>query len=332
MTQAAVVLLATGGTIAMSSAPGQGPGGGGATPALTAADLVRAVPGLAQVARVEYEQVCNLPGPSITFQHLMTLAERIRERLADPGVHGAVVTHGTDTLEETAYFLDLDLGRGKPVVVTGAMRHSALPGADGPANVYQSVKVAATPEAVDRGVLVVLNGLIHAASEVSKFHTQSVETFRSPGFGPIGAVFEDRVTFARSPRRRRALPVTAITHKVAMVKMAIDPEPEFLEAVIGARPDGLVLEAVGGGHVPQKALPYVDKAMRQGTKVVMCTRVPEGPLLTGTYGFAGSEKDMRERGVFFSNRNAQKTRLKLLVALEQGDPAVVEEVLSDPDW
>ncbi len=334
MPKPTVVLFATGGTIAMNtpSGPSAGGGGGGAMPALTGADLVKAVPALKRVADVEYEQVCNVPGPSIRFENLLDLLGRIRERFADANVSGGVVTHGTDTIEETAYFLDLVLGRGKPVVVTGAMRHAGLLSSDGPANLYQSVKVAASPEAVDRGALVVLNGTIHAAAEVTKLNTQSVETFHSPDFGPIGGVFEERVVFVRSPRRRRALPVTAITHKVAMVKMAVDPDPEFLEAIIGARPDGLVLEAVGGGHVPQTALPFIDQAMRQGTRVVMCTRVPVGPLLTETYGFAGSETDMRKRGIPFSHHNAQKTRIKLLVALEQKDPTAIEEVLADPDW
>lgn len=148
----------------------------------------------------------------------------------------------------------------------------------------------------------------------------------------VGRVFEGVPVFARSPRPRPALPVAALSRRAAVMCLGLDPDEAAMGALVGSRPDGPVVEATGGGHIARKALPFLEKARQQGTAVVLCTRVPEGPLLTRTYGFEGSETDLRHRGIHMSNRNAQKTRLKMLVALEQGDRELADKVLSDPDW
>jgi L-asparaginase len=192
-----VPILFTGGTISMRLDPATG----AAVPALSGQDILDHVPGLAAIAEVEGEDVSRLPGPHVTPEHMWRLARRAAAWLERPDVQGLVVTHGTDTLEETAYLLDLLLLSEKPVVIVGAIRTISEAGWDGPANLLAAVRVAASPESIGRGVLVVMNEQILTASEAQKIHTESAGSFASPEFGPVGVLDAGKVLYVRRATR-----------------------------------------------------------------------------------------------------------------------------------
>src|SRR5579864_6988858 len=192
-------VLSTGGTIASK----QDPAKGGYLPALSGEDLVSAVPAIKKIAQIQVEQISNIPSPDITPEIWVRLAGRVNELLAKPEIAGIVVTHGTDTLEETAYFLDLATISTKPVIMVGAQRPASDPESDGPRNLLDAVRVAVASEAVGKGVMVVMNGQINAARDVTKTNTSQVETFRSLEFGAIGTVDAEKVRLYRAPLRRQ---------------------------------------------------------------------------------------------------------------------------------
>jgi L-asparaginase len=235
------------------------------------------------------------------------------------------VTQGTDTLEETAYFLDLVWDRPEPIVVTGAMRNPSLAGPDGPANLLAAVQVAAHPTARGLGVLVVLNDEINAAALVAKTHASALQTFQSPGHGPIGHVVEGRPLIPLLPRRYPALPLGDRFPPVALVTSALGDDGRVLATLTGLGYKGVVLNATGGGHVAIPSLPAIrDLAAR--LPVVYTSRTGAGAVLRSTYRFAGGEFDLQEAGVIPAGAlNALKARLLLTVLLSGGaDRATIE--------
>lgn len=288
-----VHVLALGGTIAMTA-----PAGGGVVPRLGAEELLAGVPGLAQVAEVSTEQVLQVPSASLRPSDVVRLAERVEEVLGQ-GVHGVVVTQGTDTLEESAFLLDLLLERG-PVVVTGAMRPPGSPGADGPANLAAAVRVACSPRARGLGVLVALDEQVHAAARVRKVRTFGPAAFASPGGGPLGWVVEGELhLLARPeplPRVPRPAPETLDEVWVPVVPVGLGESPRHLEAVAAAGCDGFVLEAVGAGHVPADLVEPL-AALASRLPVVLASRTGAGPVHTRTYGYRGSERELLEAGL-----------------------------------
>jgi L-asparaginase len=312
-------VLGLGGTIAMTSAPG-----GGVSPALTASDLVAAVPGLSELAvELRVRDFRNKPGASLDFADLYELAAAIDEALKD-GCAGAVVTQGTDTIEETAYVLDLLLAADAPVVVTGAMRHPAMAGADGPANILAAIQVAASPCARGLGCLVVLNDQVHAARWVRKAHTGSPAAFVSPGHGPLGHVIEGRV---RIPARIRRSPARGFvprrSTRVGLVTIALGDDGTLVEALAG-HVDGLVVAAFGAGHVPAAVAPVLGK-LAGHIPVVLASRTGAGPVHRVTYGFPGSERDLLARGLISAGcLDPLKARimLHLLIASGTGDAGI----------
>jgi L-asparaginase len=283
-----VCVVALGGTIAMTPPAGGGP----VRPELGAAQLAAAIPGL-DVDTVDLRQV---PGAMLTPDDVLAAAEVGAERVG-AGAAGIVVTQGTDTIEETAYLLDLVWDRPEPVVVTGAMRHPSMAGPDGPANVLAAVRVAADPAARGYGCLVVMSDEIHAARWVQKTHSTSVGTFASPAAGPLGQVVEGvprlwwppaaRVTVP-GPRRGAAVPV-------ALVVVGLGDAGELLSVLPGGY-GGVVVAGFGAGHVPA---PMADplEALATRIPVVLASRTGTGPVLEGTYGFVGSESDLLDRGL-----------------------------------
>ena len=304
-------MLSLGGTIAMSSGSGRG-----VEPRLTGAELVAAVPALSEVASVEAESFRQLPGAHLTFDDLTALADRIDDEVAR-GVDGVVVTQGTDTLEETSYFVDLLLDVDAPVVFTGAMRNPTLPGADGPANLLASVQVAASNEARGHGVLVVLNDEIHAARFVAKRHSTLPSAFTS-SVGPIGWVTEGRPRIPVSLPGSGTIPRAASSSvRVGLITVVLDDDPATLTAAMGAGLDGLVVEALGGGHVPATLVDALAAAAKQ-MPVILTSRTGRGETLRETYGFAGSETDLIERGLIPGGPlDGPKARV-LLTALLRG--------------
>ena len=288
-----VVVFGLGGTIAMTSSDI-----GGVVPALSAGQLVAAVPGLADTGIiVDVVDFRRKPGASLTFDDLTELADAIRARLDAGDAAGAVVTQGTDTIEETAYLLDLLHKGEQPLVVTGAMRNPTLAGADGPANILAAIQTAASLELRGQGCLVVLADEIHAARRVRKTHSTSGATFQSTNGGPLGAVLEgrprlhnlltDRTTISaglRLPGRRVGLATIAFGDDGILIAAAAD------------RLDGLVVAAFGVGHVPADLVPPLAK-IAERIPVVLASRTGAGSTLRSTYAFPGSERDLLDHGL-----------------------------------
>jgi L-asparaginase len=296
MTSAArprVSILSLGGTIASTVVPGQD---GGVVPRLTAADLVAAVPQIESAADVEATSFRQCASGDLTMEDLVALAAEVQRRL-ETGATGVVVTQGTDTIEETSFVLDLLVRHSRPVVVTGAMRNPTLPGADGPANLLAAVQVASSHSFVDQGCVVVMNDEVHAARFVRKTHTSSPSTFVSPTTGPIGWVVEGRV---RAALRPVALPpIVAVTREVppvALLKVALGDDSRTVQQLEALGYAGVVVEALGGGHVPSRMVPALE-AVASRVPVVLASRTGSGEVLRQTYGFPGSERDLIARGL-----------------------------------
>ncbi len=312
-----IAVLSLGGTIAMIPSAD-----GGVAPALSASDLVAAVPGLGAVAAVEARSFRQLPGAHLTFDDLDQLAEAVEAAVAG-GADGVVVTQGTDTIEETAFVLDLLLGGDAPVVVTGAMRNPSLAGADGPANLLAAVRVAAAPAARRLGALVVLNDTIHAARFVHKAHSSRPDAFSSAPAGPLGALAEDRVAILarldRHPPLPPAPPVAAPEQpRVGLVRLGIDDDGRLVDAAVAAGFAGLVVEGLGGGHASPLAAAAMERAAAT-LPVVLATRTGRGGTLRNTYGFVGGEIDLARRGVLPAGRlDGVKARVLLTLLLRRG--------------
>jgi L-asparaginase len=310
-----IAVLGLGGTIAMRSE------GSGAVPALSAEDLVAVLPASAAKLVGPVENFRQLPGAHLELVDLVALAARIRA-LSDRGeADGFVVIQGTDTIEETAFALELLLDGEAPVVVTGAMRHAGQASADGPANVAAALHTAAAPDARGQGALVCFNDEIQAGWAVQKTAATNPAAFSSPGFGPVGHVIEGRARFGMRPRRWKTVtpdPTAVKPARVAIVAASLGAGPDLVEAVAERGYEGLVVQATGAGHLHHAWVePLAGLAKR--IPVVLATRVPRGPVLTSTYGFPGSESDLLSRGLVSAGfLNAAKARILLSLALGAG--------------
>ncbi|MGH9886735.1 MAG: asparaginase [bacterium] len=305
-----VHVLFTGGTISMRIDPGTG----AAVPALSGEEIVSRVTGLKKEARLTLEDYARLPGPHVTPQWMWTLRERVALLLARPAIAGVVITHGTDTLEETAYLLDLTLDSAKPVVMCGAMRTVSEPGWDGPANIMTAVRAAVHPESGGRGVLVAVGEEIHAAAEVKKWHTQALDAFRSP-HGSLGGLDRGQVVFHRPPFRAQPLAPRKLVPEVDLHTMATGVDDGLIRASLARGARGLVLEATGCGNIPPATLPGVKAALAARVPVVLVSRCAEGRV-SPAYGYEGGGQMLRELGVVFApDLPGPKARIKLMVAL-----------------
>lgn len=313
MPQPRLLILSLGGTITMIPAAE-----GGITPQLGAAELVASVPPLADVAEITAETPFRLPSPSLTPDKLVGVAQRIIEAFGQ-GFDGALVVQGTDTIEESAFLLDLLVPADKPVVITGAMRGADAPGADGPANLLAAARVAVSPEARGLGTLAVLNYDIHAARFVQKSHTALPSAFLSPLVGPLGTVIEGRPRFyvrvAPTPR----LPVAGgPPAPVALLKAFMGDDGRLLPGLPALGYSGAVIEGMGAGHVLAGVAPILgDLAAKM--PVVLSSRSMTGHVFTETYGYAGAEIDLLQRGLIPSGcLSGLKARLLLGLAARGG--------------
>ena len=303
-------VLFTGGTISMRIDPGTG----AAVPALSGREIVARVPGIDKVARLTLEDYARLPGPHVTPFWMWRLKERVATVLADPAVDAVVLTHGTDTLEETAFLLDLTLDSPKPVVFCGAMRTVSEPGWDGPGNLMAAVRTAVHPASAGRGVLVAIGGEVHAASEATKWHAQSLKAFHSAR-GPLAVIERGRVLYRRPPFHTARLPAPRLVPAVDLHTMAAGVDDALLRASLARGVRGLVLEATGCGNVPPAAMVGVRAALAGRVPVVLVSRCAEGRV-TPTYGYEGGGQTLRELGVIFgADLPGPKARIKLMVAL-----------------
>ncbi|WCK56770.1 asparaginase [Aneurinibacillus sp. Ricciae_BoGa-3] len=309
-----IIIFNTGGTIAMevdestdSVRPGE------------KQPLHTIEPMLSRYAAFEMIDLFNMPSPHVTPADMLALARQINEYATRPDTSGFVVTHGTDTLEETAYFLDLTIATNKPVVITGAMRSSNELGADGPVNLIQSVRVASSSESKGRGALVVFNDEIHAAKYVTKTHTSNVATFQSPQVGPVGTITKKTVSYSQPPAvRTQPFEIHAASRNVPLIKMVTGMDPAWFLWLLQQKIDGLVVEAFGAGNVPPAILPIFEQLTVQGVPIVMVSRCYNG-YVQDLYGYEGGGKQLKKLGIIFCNGlNGQKARIKLIVALEAG--------------
>jgi L-asparaginase len=308
-----VLFIFTGGTISMKIDLELGV----AIPFLSGEEILSFVPGLDQLCHCEILDFSRRPGPHMTPEHMFELSEVLNQQLRRKDVHGAVITHGTDTLEETAFLLDLRLQTSKPVAFVGAMRNSSELGWDGPANLKAAVRVVLEGKPALQGVLVVMNEQVLAASEATKTHTESVDTFQSPNFGPLGIVEKDRVLWMRQIVRRQSFRSKRIETRVDLLKMVAGSDDKLVRLVVEGGANGLVIEGTGRGNVPPQVIPGIQTAIDQGIPVVIASRCPEGRVLD-TYGYEGSGRDLRKRGIIFAGfLPGHKARIKLMVVLGQ---------------
>jgi L-asparaginase len=315
-----IALIFTGGTISMRLDPATG----AAVPALGADEIVAQVPGLDAIAEVEIDDFARWPGPHVTPDHMWQLARRASAWLERPDIDGLVITHGTDTIEETAYLLDLLLLTDKPVVLVGAMRTVSDPSWDGPANLLAAARVAACPDARGLGVLVVMDDRILPAREVRKVHTESSTAFATPEFGPLGVVDAGRVLLRRSlprhPQWRDAgadagLRVARIDTRVELVQAYTGMSDRVVRLLTSEGQRGLAVIGFGRGNVPPAIVPAIADAVRAGVLVTISSRSAAGRV-SPRYGYEGGGRHLLDQGaVLAGHLPGAKARLLLMVIL-----------------
>ncbi|MDD4184690.1 MAG: asparaginase [Candidatus Izemoplasmatales bacterium] len=290
-------------------------------PAFSANDIMASLLSSDMYADLETIEFSSVPSPSITPKMMLDISRLISELVSRSEVNGCVVVHGTDTLEETAFFLDVVLDTKKPVIVTGSMKSSSELGFDGINNLVSSILVARSPLSIDKGVLVVMNDQINAASEVTKTNTLSLDTFKSLDYGPLGIVDNKQVIFHRNVSYQRVhLPADKIIDGVYLLKAYSGFDSSLLN-LLAAKADtaGVVIDALGRGNLPPSSLDGIKALLLKNIPIVITSRCPSGRVLD-TYGYVGGGKDLTNMGCILApNLNGQKARILLMLALSVTD-------------
>ncbi|QED48456.1 asparaginase [Cytobacillus dafuensis] len=305
-----ILVIHTGGTISMSEDASTG-----AVKPTEINPLTEKTKELLSLAEIIIEEPFHLPSPHITPIEMFKLKEIIDYHCGKEEIEGVVITHGTDTLEETAYFLHLTIQAALPIVVTGAMRSSNEIGADGLYNLISSIRVASCEEAKSKGVLVVLNDEIHTAENVTKTHTSNVSTFQSPQYGPIGIVTKRGVFFHHLPTNDEYYKIDNVAKRVALMKAHAGMDSTLLYAIRDLDYHGVVIEALGQGNLPPATVEGIKALIEKNIPVVLVSRCFNG-IAQDVYSYEGGGKQLKDLGVIFSNGlNGQKARIKLLIGL-----------------
>lgn len=319
-------LISTGGTIAMKIDPVKN----APAPALSGDDLVAIVPGISSIVRLEVNNLSNVPSDYMDSERWVGLQRAVEAALARPDVSGVIVSHGTDTLEETAWFLDLTVRSDKPLVLIGAQRNASSPDFDGPRNLLNAARICAAPNTRGMGAVIAMNNQINAAREVTKSHTADVETFKSGDFGLLGVIDEDRIVVSRAATRRQSVTIGhAPLPRVEILPMFGGASGDLIRAAVELGAKGIVVQALGFGNVNEAMYEAIRDAIAGGVPVVISTRVPNGRVQP-SYGFVGGGQTLKAAGAIFAdNLSPQKARILLMLALQDTRDAAALQAIFD---
>jgi L-asparaginase len=306
-------LIATGGTIASKIDPVKK----APVPALSGEDLVATVPDVSKYARVEVDNLSNVPSDYMDPPRWIQLTDEVNRALARPEVAGVIISHGTDTLEETAYWIDLAVNSEKPVILIGAQRNASEADFDGPRNLLNAVRICVDPQSKGKGAMLAMNNQINAARDVTKTHTSSVKTFKSGDFGFLGVVDFDRIVYSRTPLRRQHVPIKSNTMPyVEIIAMYGGADGHLIKAAIDHGAKGIVIQGLGWGNVNLPMFATIKEAIAKGVPVVITSRVPNGRVLPN-YGFEGGGKTLLDAGAIMGDDlSPQKARILLMLLLQ----------------
>lgn len=306
-----ILIVFTGGTFSMEIDKNTG----GAVPKFSGNELLKKIPQAKTLAKLTCYDFGKYPGPHMTPELMFKLSKIIQKQISQKKYDGVIVTHGTDTLEETAYLLDLTIKTSIPIVVTGSMKNSSEADWDGPKNLIDSIRVCLNKNCRNIGVLVCLNGEINAASEVTKIYTEQIDSFRSLDFGALGFVDNNKVILNRLPKKLETIKTKKIVTNVDLLTVYAGMDDKFFRFSADSNAEGLVVEALGVGNVPPAAFEGIKYVISKQIPVVLVSRCPAGETLD-IYGYPGAGKWLNKIGVIFADYlNGPKARIKLMVAL-----------------
>lgn len=313
MNKPKVAIIFTGGTISMSVDETIG----AAIPSLSGKQILSMVTNIDKLADIETIEYSEIPGPHMNFEMLFEIRNMVLSLSQRDDISGIIITHGTDTLEESAYFWDLTLNISKPVIVVGAMRNSSELGYDGPANLAAAVCTAISSKAVDKGVLIVLNNEVNTAKEVRKTNTMALNTFQS-SYGPIGIIDTNDFVVHRNITTRDYIDAKNVEKSVYLIKSCIDMDSDILDFCISKGAKGIVIEAMGRGNLPPSLINSIKLAVDKGIIVVIVSRCHSGRVMS-SYGYPGGGKNLHDLGAVFGGElSGEKARIKLMLALGSG--------------
>ncbi len=308
-----IKFISTGGTIAMNENEN-----GKLEPEFSGVELINGLPELKKICKIDAYEFSNIDSSQMTPEIMFKLTQLVAKNLESPEIDGVVITHGTDTLEETAYMMDLIIDNSKPVVITGAMRGALELSSDGQANLYQAFQVAVNDKSREQGVLVVLNNEIHTAKLLTKRHSTNLAAFTSINSGKIGEISDKKVNYFYNARPSSTIKTKNINNEVILLKIVPGFEPFIIDTLLNNNEldfKGLVIEAYGSGAIPSNIVPSLERSIERGIKVVLTSRCLEGDV-HNIYAASGGKKDPEELGIIFSQGlNGQKARIKLMLML-----------------
>ena len=306
-----ILVVFTGGTFSMKIDKKTG----GAVPRYSGTELMEKIPEAKKLANISCYDFGKYPGPHMTPELMFSLSKKIRELISKNNYSGVIVTHGTDTLEETAYLLDLTIQTEIPIILIGSMKNSSEPDWDGPRNLLDAIHICKCENCRNIGALVCLNGEINAASEVTKTYTEEIDSFHSLDFGALGFVQSGKVILNRLPRKLETLKTNKIVSNVDLLTVYAGMNEKFFKYSADSGTEGIVVEALGVGNVPPNAFKGIKYAVEKGIPVVLVSRCPAGETLD-IYSYPGAGKHLHNMGVIFAEYlNGQKARVKLMLSL-----------------
>ena len=306
-----IIIIFTGGTISMKDDEDNN----GIIPSMSGEDILKLTPGINEIADIHCLNYGMMPGPHMTPEKMMDLSKLINYKVEVENYDGVVVTHGTDSLEETAYFVDLTYKGSKPIIFVGSMRNSSELGWDGPTNLINAVYTSISEEAKARGVMVVMNNEIHSASQVTKTNTHTLDTFKSMDFGPIGVVDNNKVYFYYRYTKRQFISTEKIYSAVELIKCCCGMDDHLLKYCVDYGTKGIIIEGMGRGNIPPQMVSGVEYALSKNIPVVVVSRCLTGKVFDD-YGYKGAGRELTNKGAILGdNLPGHKARIKLMIAL-----------------